>query len=97
MILGDTDSGKVSVLVLLDLSAAFDTGSQYIVEQVGNLGRTQRNSPRMVQVLLGRAELFCDHWKLSNRMAMWSSSGVSSWTPSVQSIYAAFGSSSAEL
>ena len=61
----NTDSGKVSVLVLLDLSAAFDTvRSQYIVEQFGNLGRTQRNSPEMVQVLLGRAELFCDHWKL---------------------------------
>lgn len=76
------------------------SGSQFTAEQVGNLGRAQRNSPGLVQVLLGGAEIFCGHWKLWIQLSgydIWSTWRVSHWTPSFQPIFADFGLNFPEL
>lgn len=96
----NADSGKVSVLVLLDLSVAFDSVDHSIMlnrlETWAGLSGTVLEwfrsflEERSYFVTIGSYQ--------SDRVAMtWSSSGVSPWTPSVQPIYAAFGSNSAEF
>lgn len=51
----NTDSSKVPVSVLLDLSAGFDTVDHSTADYdlTGNFGRTKKNSPTIVPVLLG--------------------------------------------
>ncbi len=58
----NSDSGKISVLVLLDLSAAFDTVDHNILlERLENWVRLSGMALKWCQVILRRERLLCEY------------------------------------